>query len=132
MRDLKKNSHQTLRIVILVMILLGVIILVTVDPSKSPWLPKCPIWLATGLYCPGCGSQRAAHALFTGHFAEVFRFNLYLLFAGPYLAALIIERLLLTGKLQQRCRIILEHKYTIYFYLATYCIWFVVRNILKI
>ena len=40
MRDLKKNSHPTLRIVILVMILLGVIILVTVDPSKSPWLPK--------------------------------------------------------------------------------------------
>ena len=66
------------------------------------------------------------------HFAEVFRFNLYLLFAGPYLAALIIERLLLTGEFQQRCRNILEHKYTIYFYLATYCIWFVVRNILKI
>ena len=82
MRDLKKNSHLTLRIVILVMILLGVIILITVDPSKSPWLPKCPIWLATGLYCPGCGSQRAAHALFTGHFAEVFRFNPYLLFAN--------------------------------------------------
>ena len=120
------------RFILLILILLGIIIIIAIDPAKSTWMPKCPIWLTTGLYCPGCGSQRAAHALLTGHFSEAFHYNPYLLFAWPYLAALVIERLCLTGTIQLRCRKILEHKYTIFFYLTTYCIWFVVRNILKI
>lgn len=102
------------------------------DPSKTAWVPKCPIWLTTGLYCPGCGSQRAAHALLMGHWGEAFHYNLYLALAWPYLAALAAERLLLTGNIQLRWRKILEHKYTVYFYLVTYFIWFIVRNMLKI
>ena len=129
---MNKSDELKLKTFILLLILLGIITIMAIDPAKSIWMPKCPIWLTTGLYCPGCGSQRAAHALLTGHLAEAFRFNFYLVFAWPYLAALVIERMFLTGNTQLRWRKFLEHKYTICFYLATYFIWFVVRNLLKI
>ncbi len=42
---------------------------------------KCPFYELTGLYCPGCGSGRAAVSALHGRFAESFRYNpaLYLL-----------------------------------------------------
>lgn len=33
------------------------------DPEKGSLFPKCPFLSLTGLYCPGCGSQRAIHDL---------------------------------------------------------------------
>jgi hypothetical protein len=27
------------------------------DPEKSIFFPKCPLYVWTGLYCPGCGSH---------------------------------------------------------------------------
>ena len=34
------------------------------DPAKYAFFPKCPfVMLTGGLRCPGCGSQRAIHAL---------------------------------------------------------------------
>ena len=42
---------------------------------------QCPFYALTGLYCPGCGSGRAAYALLHGHLAASFRYQplLYLL-----------------------------------------------------
>ena len=42
---------------------------------------QCPFYALTGLYCPGCGSGRAAYALLHGHLADSFRCQplLYLL-----------------------------------------------------
>jgi len=34
-----------------------------VNPSGVDYLPKCPLYATTGIYCPGCGSQRATHDL---------------------------------------------------------------------
>ena len=34
-----------------------------VNPSEVDFLPKCPLYATTGIYCPGCGSQRATHQL---------------------------------------------------------------------
>jgi len=38
--------------------------------------PKCPVFSLSGMYCPGCGSQRALHAFLNGHLATAFRQNL--------------------------------------------------------
>ncbi len=34
-----------------------------VDPNQAGHYPSCPFLSVTGLYCPGCGSLRAVHAL---------------------------------------------------------------------
>jgi len=45
------------------------------NPSDSNIFPKCPFYSATGIYCPGCGSQRAAHQVLNGHIIEGIRHN---------------------------------------------------------
>lgn len=37
-----------------------------VDPSEPGHYPVCPLWRFTGLYCPGCGGLRSAHAFAHG------------------------------------------------------------------
>lgn len=36
------------------------------DPNEPGHYPACPLLQFTGLYCPGCGGLRAAHALAHG------------------------------------------------------------------
>jgi hypothetical protein len=38
-------------------------LLAAVDPNQAGHYPTCPFLFVTGLYCPGCGSLRAIHAL---------------------------------------------------------------------
>lgn len=56
------------------------------DPNAAgSVLPPCP-WLAlTGLYCPGCGSTRALHALVHGDLAQAWMMNPLLVLALPAL-----------------------------------------------
>ncbi len=37
-----------------------------VDPNEPGHYPACPLLRATGLYCPGCGGLRSAHAIVHG------------------------------------------------------------------
>lgn len=55
------------------------------DPSSSGFFPKCPFRYITGFQCPGCGSQRAVHALLHGDLAGAFVLNPMLVFSIPYL-----------------------------------------------
>lgn len=43
------------------------------DPHSL--LPPCIIYKTTGFFCAGCGSQRALHELFAGHFLLAFGQN---------------------------------------------------------
>lgn len=54
------------------------------DPLLSVWFPKCPFLLATGLECPGCGSQRAIHALLHGDIWGAIQANALFVVAIPY------------------------------------------------
>ena len=44
-------------------------------PGESAWLPSCPIYKLTGLYCPGCGTTRMLFYLVHGRPIEAFRYN---------------------------------------------------------
>ena len=110
----------------------ALITLYLVNPSEQPLMPHCPFKLLTGLDCPGCGFQRATHALLHGHVREAIGYNLFLLFALPYLLALLAERTLLKGNTRQRWQNALESKPMIIFYVVAYGIWLVVRNILHL
>lgn len=37
-----------------------------VDPRQPGHYPVCPLFRLTGLYCPGCGGLRSAHAMAHG------------------------------------------------------------------
>lgn len=45
------------------------------DPSTSALFPPCPTNALTSLYCPGCGTLRALHALLRGDLREAFSQN---------------------------------------------------------
>ncbi len=63
------------------LLLLGVIALFyfTINPSEVNFLPRCPLYSNTGVYCPGCGSQRALHDLLHFNIKEVISHNLLFL-----------------------------------------------------
>ncbi|MEU0336803.1 DUF2752 domain-containing protein [Streptomyces sp. NPDC006193] len=46
-----------------------------VDPGEPGHYPVCPLYRLTGLYCPGCGGLRSAHALVHGDLAAALRDN---------------------------------------------------------
>ena len=48
------------------------------DPSETALFPKCPFYWLTGLYCPGCGSQRAIFHILQGDILTGFQYNILL------------------------------------------------------
>ncbi len=49
------------------------------NPLQHNFFPKCPIYASTGIYCPGCGSQRAIHQILNGNIIEGFKHNFLIL-----------------------------------------------------
>ncbi|MET9080619.1 DUF2752 domain-containing protein [Streptomyces sp. NPDC090075] len=47
----------------------------TVDPNQPGHYPVCPLYRFTGLYCPGCGGLRSAHAFVHGDLLAALRDN---------------------------------------------------------
>lgn len=47
----------------------------TVDPNEPGHYPVCPLLRFTGLYCPGCGGLRSAHAFIHGDLGAAFGSN---------------------------------------------------------
>ncbi len=69
----------------MVLLLLGVAFLYFfIDPGEVDFLPKCLLFETTGIYCPGCGSQRATHQLLNLNFLGVLQQNVL------YVVALLI------------------------------------------
>ncbi|MFJ4683380.1 DUF2752 domain-containing protein [Streptomyces sp. NPDC088789] len=46
-----------------------------VDPNEPGHYPACPLLRYTGVYCPGCGGLRSAHAVVHGDLAAAFQTN---------------------------------------------------------
>ncbi|MFE6762670.1 MULTISPECIES: DUF2752 domain-containing protein [unclassified Streptomyces] len=47
----------------------------TVDPNEPGHYPVCPMLRFAGIYCPGCGGLRSAHAFAHGDLAAAFGAN---------------------------------------------------------
>ncbi|HTE32850.1 MAG TPA: DUF2752 domain-containing protein [Chryseolinea sp.] len=62
------------------------------DPASSILFPPCPFYTFTGLFCPGCGSQRAFHALLHGHILESADFNLLFVLFLPLILLAFFEQ----------------------------------------
>ncbi|WP_420824847.1 DUF2752 domain-containing protein [Streptomyces coryli] len=46
-----------------------------VDPNRPGHYPACPVLALTGIYCPGCGGLRSAHAFAHGDLATAVSSN---------------------------------------------------------
>ena len=64
----------------IVIMLLGVLSLYFFwSPSEYDFFPKCPFYFLSGIYCAGCGSQRAIHQIINGQVINGIRHNYLLL-----------------------------------------------------
>jgi hypothetical protein len=68
--------------ILLILAGVGLLFFYFLNPDKSEFFPKCPLYVWTGLYCPGCGSQRAIHSFLHFRFLEVVHYNLLMYPAG--------------------------------------------------
>jgi len=71
------------------------------DPHVSHSWGVCPLYLATGLYCPGCGSLRAVNDLTHGHVAAAASSNLLLIGLVPVLGLLFVRWTLVSWQGQE-------------------------------
>lgn len=55
------------------------------NPLKVGFYPRCPLFVLTGIYCPGCGALRATHALLHGHVITALGYNAVYVLTLPFL-----------------------------------------------
>lgn len=116
-------------VVIAVLLVLG-FIYYALDPSASTVFPQCPFLSFTGYKCPGCGSQRAIHALLNGDVAGAFRYNAFLMIAVPWITLCLYAESRRTRNPRLYAR--LNSQLLIWLFLVTALLWWLLRNIFNL
>lgn len=130
MRNAKKTII-TIAIAAVVIFLLWVY--AEFDPADSAigrFFPKCLVKQLTGLQCPACGLQRAAHSLLGGDVEGALSQNWFVLFSFGYLGMVLISKAILP-RMPGMYRFFWGRRGCM-LYVALYCAWFVVRNLLGV
>ncbi|MCF0181002.1 MAG: DUF2752 domain-containing protein [Muribaculaceae bacterium] len=119
------------RALIIVVIVVAAVLAVTIyfnfDPSESRFFPKCFFFQFTGYKCPGCGSQRAIHAMLHGDIATAWHFNAAMLLLLPLLVTLLIAEV--KRKSWPRFYGFLNSMSMIWLVLVLLVLWGVLRNV---
>jgi hypothetical protein len=55
------------------------------NPAQYGFYPRCPFFVLTGLYCPGCGMLRATHQLLHGNLVGAADYNVFFVLFLPVL-----------------------------------------------
>ncbi|MER7500187.1 DUF2752 domain-containing protein [Nonomuraea pusilla] len=106
----------------------AVAVVAVVDPNQPGHYPTCPFLWITGLYCPGCGSLRAVHAL--AHLDVVKAVDM-----NPLMVAMLPLLLFWWGRWAVRAwqgrprRTTLAHPAWLWAFLAIVMVYWVVRNL---
>ena len=80
-------------VVLMTFFIAAILLLRRFDPAEYSFYPKCTLYQATGLHCPGCGATRAVGALAAGRLGDAIRYNPLLILGGPIIAAIIAIKL---------------------------------------
>ena len=99
------------------------------DPSFHEFFPSCPFHTFTGLYCPGCGSQRAFHALLNGDITLALGYNMLFVLFLPFMlysAGVTVNNIFRKQKIRQQ--IFRSQSFTLAT-LAVVLLFWILRNI---
>ena len=121
------NKRRALIIITAVVAILAAIVYFYFDPSSSKLFPRCLFLETTGVKCPGCGSQRAVHALLHGQVGEAWHYNAMLVVAIP-----LIGFYLLVSVMQerwQRLYRVLFSRVVLLSLVGLIVLWWVLRNV---
>ena len=127
--DIAPNKKFTLQALVIGVCVVLLIVYGVFDPEAG-FFPRCPFLTLTGLECPGCGSQRAAHGLLRGDLAEAFSYNPLAVVLLPYLAVCIYLEYFGGKWRMPRVRRVLMGKEACVILLAAFILFFLVRNFL--
>jgi len=97
------------------------------NPSTT-FFPKCPLYTTTGIYCPGCGSQRALHNLLHFNFKEIIQYNMLFL-AGIILGVYHYSIFAINFFFSKNFKSILSHKKAPIVLFLLVIIFWILRNI---
>lgn len=97
------------------------------DPVSSGLFPRCPFLVLTGLKCPGCGSQRAVHALLHLDIVSAVRYNALLVVSLPVVAVLAYAEYQRERKPELYMRV--NNRTVIMVCFAVIVAWWMARNI---
>lgn len=115
---------------------LGLIIFITLsivyynfNPEVYKFFPECPFHKFLHLDCPGCGSQRAVHALLNGNILQAADYNLLLVISLPFLMFhFLLEVLNYLGKRKYSLKI-WQNPLTPIIIFAIVILFWIVRNL---
>ena len=95
---------------------------------ESSIFPRCVFYSVTGLRCPGCGTQRALHAMLTGDFAAAWHYNAFLMVMLPVIVLLLGAEW--PRKRTPRLYVAVNSKWVVALVLVAVMAWWIVRNAL--
>ena len=114
-------------VVVLAVLFVLCFVYYALDPSTSGVFPQCRFLSLTGYKCPGCGSQRAVHALLHGDVVAAFKYNALLPIAVPWIALCVFVESRRTRNPRLYAR--LNPELLILLLMALVIMWWVLRNI---
>lgn len=97
------------------------------NPSNTALFPKCPSKVVTSYDCPGCGSQRAIHAILHGDFKTAWDLNALLFFLIPYI--ILVLSMEHTSMIPIKYRKYLIGKWPILILLMSIIVFTIYRNV---
>ena len=122
------NKRHALMIVTAVVAVIAAIVYFYYDPSSSRLFPRCLFLETTGVKCPGCGSQRAIHALLHGHVATAWHFNAMLVAAIPVIGFYLLVNLM-QNKWPRLYRVLFSRAVLLSL-VSLIVLWWLLRNVL--
>lgn len=109
-------------------LVIAVVSLYFYDPMVASFSYRCPVKTLTGFDCPGCGGQRAIHALLHFRIREAIAYNPFLIIVALYISVVVSIELMHGPCIDRMRRIVLGSR-VVWIYLTIMFIWAIVRNL---
>jgi hypothetical protein len=125
------NASQPFKTLLIITAVLSLLIIFYffADARHSVIFPPCIFYLVTGLYCPGCGSQRAFSALLHGDIWQAFNYNALFMLCLPLIIYSAVAGVLNIYREKQTGQQLFYSSLFVKISLAAIIVFWIVRNI---